>query len=490
MDLYGLKLFEALEKLDNKEISAEELTSSCLKRIREVDPSVRALVSVCTEMALERARMIDDKRAKGEPLGRLRGIPGIIKDCISTKDVLSTASSKMLYNYVPVFDAHVVENLERDDYVLIAKANMDEFAMGSSTENSAFHPTNNPWNLNTVPGGSSGGSAACVAADEAIFALGSDTGGSIRQPAAFCGVVGVKPTYGTVSRYGLMSFASSLDQIGPITKDVRDAALLMNIISGTDERDSTSARMDYPDYLDGIENDIKGKKIGIPKEYLAQEIDNDIRSSYDKCISLLESAGAQLVEISLPTFDYALSAYYIISSAEVASNLARYDGIRYGFRARKYEDLSQMYKNTRSEGFGDEVKRCVILGNYVLSSGYYDAYYLKALKVRTLIKNDFKKHFDSIDAIISPVTPTTAFEHGSKATPLDMYVSDLFTVPVNIAGLTAMSIPAGISGKGMPIGVQIIADAFNENKMFNIAYNLEGMLGFNQKPAIKESPND
>ena len=419
-------------------------------------------------------------------MGKLAGIPGIVKDCISTKGVLSTASSKMLYNYKPVFDAHVVSRLKQEDFVMIGKANMDEFAMGSSTENSAFYSTNNPWDVTTVPGGSSGGSAACVAADEALFSLGSDTGGSVRQPAGFCGVVGVKPTYGTVSRYGLMSFASSLDQIGPVTKTVRDAAIIMNVIAGVDKRDSTSARMEYPDYEEGIEKDIKGLKVGIPKEYLAQEMDADVRKVYEESIKKLELLGAETEEISLPTFDYALSAYYIISSAEVASNLARYDGIRYGYRSESYIGLNEMYKKTRSEGFGDEVKRRVMLGNYVLSSGYYDAYYLKALKVRTLIKNDFKKQFEKFDVLLSPVTPTPAFKHGSKSTPIEMYVSDLFTVPVNIAGLTAISLPAGLSSDGLPIGVQVIADAFCEKKMFNAAYNLEQAIGFEAKPSFKE----
>ena len=361
---------------------------------------------------------------------------------------------------------------------------MDEFAMGSSTETSYFGVTKNPWDTQRVSGGSSGGSAACVSADEAMFALGSDTGGSVRQPAGFCGVVGVKPTYGTVSRYGLMSFASSLDQIGPLTKSVEDSAILMNIISGRDERDSTSAIMEYPDYEKDIKNDIKGMKVGIPKEYLEQEMSDDVRKTFEDSIQLYKDMGAIVEETSIPTFDYALSAYYIISSAEVSSNLARYDGIRYGYRTKEYSDLKEMYKKSRSEGFGDEAKRRIILGNYVLSSGYYDAYYLKALKVRTLIKEDFENQFKKFDILLSPVTPTPSFKIGGKSTPIDMYVSDLFTVPINIAGMTAISVPAGLSKKGLPINIQVIAKDFCEPTMFKAAYNFEQAVDFKSKPSL------
>jgi aspartyl-tRNA(Asn)/glutamyl-tRNA(Gln) amidotransferase subunit A len=484
MKLNELNLTQALTLLDKKEITSAELTEDCLKKIEVAEPKIHALVTVAGERAMEQAKAVDKKRAAGKKIGRLAGIPGIIKDGICTRDVLSTASSNMLYNYVPVYDAHVIEKLKAEDYVLVAKANMDEFAMGSSTENSHFGVTRNPWDMERVPGGSSGGSAAAVAADETIFALGSDTGGSVRQPAGFCGVVGVKPTYGTVSRYGLMAFASSLDQIGPLTKTVEDSAILMNVISGRDKRDSTSAIMQYPDYEKDMKKDIKGMKVGVPKEYMEQEMSDDVRRVFEDSVKLFKDMGATVETTSLPTFDYALSAYYIISSAEVSSNLARFDGIRYGYRTKEYADLKEMYKKTRSEGFGDEVKRRIMLGNYVLSSGYYDAYYLKALKVRTLIKNDFEKQFKKFDILLSPVTPTPAFKIGEKSTPMEMYVSDLFTVPVNIAGMSAISVPAGLSADGLPLGIQVITNAFWENTMFRAAYNFEQSAGFAAKPAL------
>ncbi len=484
MELTALTVKQAAKLLAKKEISSAELTQACLDRIEKVEPKINALVTTCNESALAAAKQVDEKRAKGESLGKLAGVPGIIKDNMCTKGVLSTASSKMLYNYKPVYDATAVEKLKAQDYVMVAKANMDEFAMGSSTETSYFGVTKNPWDVSRVPGGSSGGSAACVAADEAMFALGSDTGGSVRQPAAFCGVVGLKPTYGTVSRFGLMAFASSLDQIGPLTKNVEDSAFLMDIIAGNDKRDSTSAIMDYPHYGEGMKEEIKGMKVGIPKEYLEQEIDAEVRQSYLDAIKSFENMGAIVEETSLPTFDYALSAYYVIASAEVASNLSRFDGIRYGYRTQHYDDLKQMYKNTRSEGFGDETKRRIMLGNYVLSSGYYDAYYLKALKVKTLIKNDFERLFGAYDILLSPTAPTPAFSIGAKSTPLEMYVNDLFTVPVNIAGVTAISLPSGVTKEGLPVSVQIIAKAFDENTMFRAAWNFEQAVKFSQKPTL------
>lgn len=484
MELTALNIVQAAELLAKKELSSTELTQAYLDRIEKVEPKVNALVTTCAEDALESARRVDEKRAKGEALGRLAGIPTIIKDNMCTKGILSTASSKMLYNYKPVYDATVIEKLKAQDYVLLAKANMDEFAMGSSTETSYFGVTKNPWDISRVPGGSSGGSAACVAADESVFSLGSDTGGSVRQPAAFCGVVGLKPTYGTVSRFGLMAFASSLDQIGPLTKTVEDSALVLDVISGNDKKDSTSAIMEYPHYGEGMKKDIKGLKVGIPKEYLEQEIDPEVRQSYLDAIKLFEDMGAIVEETSLPTFDYALSAYYVIASAEVASNLSRFDGIRYGYRTEHYSDLKEMYKNTRSEGFGDETKRRIMLGNYVLSSGYYDAYYLKALKVKTLIKNDFDRLFSEYDILLSPTAPTPAFKIGAKATPLEMYVNDLFTVPVNIAGVTAISVPSGVTGEGLPVSVQMIAKAFDENTMFRAAWNFEQAVKFDKKPTL------
>ncbi len=484
MELRALTIKQAAELLEKKEISSEELTQACIDRIEAMEPKVNALVTVCAEDALKTAKRVDEKRAKGEALGRLAGIPAIIKDNMCTQGVLSTASSKMLNNYKPVYDATAVERLKAEDYVMLAKANMDEFAMGSSTETSYFGVTKNPWDISRVPGGSSGGSAACVAADEAIFSLGSDTGGSVRQPAAFCGVVGLKPTYGAVSRFGLMAFASSLDQIGPLTKNVEDSAFVMDIIAGNDPKDSTSAIMEYPRYGEGMKTEIKGLKVGIPKEYLEQEIDQEMRQSYLDAIKKFEDMGAIVEETSLPTFDYALSAYYVIASAEVASNLSRFDGIRYGYRTEHCDDLKQMYKNTRSEGFGDETKRRIMLGNYVLSSGYYDAYYLKALKVKTLIKNDFDRLFEAYDILLSPTAPTPAFKIGAKATPLEMYVNDLFTVPVNIAGVTAISVPSGVSAEGLPLSVQMIAKAFDENTMFRAAWNFEQAVKFDKKPTL------
>lgn len=482
--LNGLTLAKAKELLGKKEISAQELVEDCLIRVDAVEPLVNALVTVTYEAALQKAKEIDEKRARGDQLGTLAGIPGIIKDGICTKGVLSTASSHMLYNYKPVYNATVIDKLEAEDYILIGKANMDEFAMGSSTETSYFGKTHNPWDIGRVPGGSSGGSAASIAADEAIFALGSDTGGSVRQPAAFCGVVGLKPTYGTVSRYGLMAFASSLDQIGPVAKTVEDAAFIFDIISGHDKKDTTSAIMEYPKYGEGMKQDIKGMKVGVPKEYLEQDISEETKQNLFDTMKLLEKLGAEVEETSLPTFDYALSAYYVIASAEVASNLARFDGIRYGYRTEEYADWKEMYKRSRSEGFGDETKRRIMLGNYVLSSGYYDAYYLKALKARTLIKNDFDKLFEKYDVLLSPTTTAEAFKIGEKSRPIDMYVTDLFTVPINIAGLTAISIPSRLANSGMPLSVQIIAKAFDENTMFRAAYNLEKALGFNAKPNL------
>ncbi len=484
MELTALNITQAADMLAKKEISSAELTQAYIDRIERMEPEVNALVTTCADEALEAAKRVDKKRVKGELLGRLAGIPAIIKDNMCTKGVLSTASSKMLYNYKPVYDATVIEKLKAEDYVLLAKANMDEFAMGSSTETSYFGVTKNPWDTARVPGGSSGGSAACVAADEAVFSLGSDTGGSVRQPAAFCGVVGLKPTYGTVSRFGLMAFASSLDQIGPLTKTVEDSAFVLDIIAGNDKKDSTSAIMDYPRYGEGMKQGIKGLKVGIPKEYLEQEIDPEVRRSYLEAVKLFEEMGAVVEETSLPTFDYALSAYYVIASAEVASNLSRFDGIRYGYRTDHYSDLKEMYKNTRSEGFGDETKRRIMLGNYVLSSGYYDAYYLKALKVKTLIKNDFDRLFGKYDILLSPTAPTPAFEIGAKSTPLEMYVNDLFTVPVNIAGVTAISVPSGVTKEGLPVSVQMIAKAFDENTMFRAAWNFEQAVKFDKKPTL------
>ncbi|MGI6153837.1 MAG: Asp-tRNA(Asn)/Glu-tRNA(Gln) amidotransferase subunit GatA [Christensenellaceae bacterium] len=484
MKLNELTVKQALLALDKKEISSEELTRACLDSVHKNEPHINALITVTEQQALAAAKKIDDKRAKGEKVGRLAGIPGILKDNISTRGVKTTAASKMLHNYEPVFNATVVDRLDNEDYVLVGKANMDEFAMGSSSETSYFGPVNNPWDTERVAGGSSGGSAAGLAAGEALFALGSDTGGSIRQPAAFCGVVGLKPTYGTVSRYGVLAYASSLDQVGTFTQNVEDAALVFDIISGHDPMDSTSATMDYPSYGAGMKEDIRGMKVGLPRQCMEKTMSTDVRESVMQAAKYFEEMGAQVVEVELPAFDYALSVYYVIGPAEAASNFSCYDGIRYGYRAEDYSDIKELYKKTRTEGFGDEVKRRIMLGNYVLSSGYYDAYYLKALKTRTLIKNDYDKAFEKCDVLISPMTDTTAFKKGSKTKPLDMYAMDLFTVSVNIAGHTAISVPAGLGADGMPMGLQIIAKAFDENTLFKAAYNFEQKAGFTAKPKL------
>lgn len=482
MKLNTLTVAKANELLCKKEISSAELTQACIDAAKGAEPKINALVTLLEQQAMEQAKKIDERRAKGEQLGKLAGVPGVLKDNICTNGVRTTASSKMLENYYPVYDATVVEKLKEEDYVLLGKTNMDEFAMGSSSETSYFGAVGNPWDPTKVAGGSSGGSAASVAADEALFALGSDTGGSIRQPASFCGVVGFKPTYGTVSRFGVLPFASSLDQVGTITKTVEDAALLFNVISGHDKKDSTSTIMDYPKYGEGMDEEIKNLRVGIPKQCMAQQIGDEIRQAVLQAAKYYEEMGAIVEEVDLPTFDYALSAYYVIAPAEAASNLARFDGIRYGYRAKEFADLKELYKKTRSEGFGAEVKRRIMLGNYVLSSGYYDAYYLKALKVRTLIKNDYDRLFANYDILLTPMTAATAFQKGAKATPLEMYVLDLFTVSVNIAGATAISLPAGLCKEGMPVGVQVIAKAFDENKLFRAARNLEKALDFSAKP--------
>jgi len=484
--MYDLTLKQAANALQRKEISSVELTQGLLARITEKEPQIRALNALCAETALEEAAASDKRRAAGQAFGPFDGIPVIVKDNICTQGVATTCSSKILENFIPPYDAHVVERLKAQGFVLLAKANLDEFAMGSSTENSAFHPTSNPWELRRVPGGSSGGSTAAVAAGYAPLALGSDTGGSIRQPASYCGVVGLKPTYGAVSRYGLVAFASSLDQIGPVTRSVEDAALALNVLSGHDCRDSTSIDMAHPDYTKTIGKDARGLCIGLPKEYFGAGLDPDVKAAVDKAVNALEDAGAVVDEASLPTFDYALSAYYIISSAEAASNLSRFDGVKYGYRAKQYDGLVDMYVQTRSEGFGPEVKRRIMLGNYVLSAGYYDAYYLKALKVRTLIKRDFDTLFEKFDCILSPAAPTPAFIAGEKSDPLSMYLIDIYTVPVNIAGLAAISVPCALSREGLPIGLQLIAKPFGEPELLCAAHALEQAVGSLGQPSFRE----
>ncbi len=470
MELYNLTISQLRKKLDAKEIKARDIVESVFNRIDKEEDNVKAYVSTIKEKALASAAGQEKIEAS------MSGIPIAVKDNISTEGIKTTCSSRMLEEYIPPYDATVVKRLKKDGSIIIGKTNMDEYAMGSSTENSAFFPSHNPWNLEHVTGGSSGGSAAAVAADEAPAALGSDTGGSIRQPAAFCGIVGLKPTYGNVSRYGLVAFASSLDQIGPLTKDVRDSATLLNTITGNDPQDSTSVDRNFPDYTDFLKNDVEGMKIGIPEQYFSLDINSEVKESVLAAAKKLEEAGAKLEEVTITDAEYALAAYYIIAPAEASSNLARYDGVRYGFRSEQADDIKTMFTNTRHQGFGDEVKRRIMLGTYALSSGYYDAFYLKAQKVRTIIKNDFDKLFADYDALISPTTPTTAFKIGEVSDPLEMYYGDIFTVPVNIAGIPAISIPCGFDSQKLPIGLQIMGPYFGEGKLLQIAYTLENIL--------------
>jgi len=473
LQLFWRTAHELHDLLVNREISALELNLAVLDRITAVDGKVKAYVTITGERALEQARSVDKALKNGETIGPLAGIPVAVKDNICTDGVLTTAGSKMLANFVPPYSATVVKKLEGAGSTLPGKVNLDEFAMGSSTENSAFLVTSNPWDSERVPGGSSGGSAAAVAAGEAICSLGSDTGGSIRLPASFCGVVGMKPTYGAVSRYGLIAYASSLDQIGPLTRDVTDCAAMLNVIVGHDPLDSTSARYQAPDYRAFLINDVRGMKIGIPREYMTEGISESVREVIEQAFSLFESMGAHVEYTTLPHTEYALPTYYLIATSEASSNLARYDGVRYGFRAKGAEDVINMFMKTRSEGFGDEVKRRIMLGTYALSAGYYDAYYLKALKVRTLIKQDFERAFEKYDLLMSPVSPTTAFRIGEKSSdPMQMYLSDVCTVAVNLAGVPAMSIPCGFA-HGLPVGLQLIGRYFDEGKLLRAAYTFE-----------------
>ena len=472
MELYRLSISEAKELLDKRKITAKELLNSIYQRIESVDSKVKAFVTLSKDKAYEMADAAQKSIDAGQSLG-VAGVPVAIKDNMCTKGIRTTCSSKILENFIPPYESAVTSRLSENGYVLIGKTNLDEFAMGSSTENSGFFTTKNPWDIERIPGGSSGGSAAAVAADECIAALGSDTGGSIRQPAALCGVVGLKPTYGRVSRYGLVAFASSLDQIGPITKNVKDSAILLNIISGKDPFDSTSAPVAVPDFTKVLGNEIKGLKIGIPREYFIKGMDREIEESVKTAITKLESLGAIPVEISLPHTEYAVATYYVLATSEASSNLARYDGVKYGFRAEG-KDLMEMYMNTRAQGFGAEVKRRIMLGTYALSSGYYDAYYKKAQQARTLIKADFEKAFNSVDMIVTPTSPTAAFKSGEKTEdPLQMYLSDIFTISVNLAGIPAISIPCGFTSNNLPIGLQIIGKHFDEESILKAAYAYE-----------------
>lgn len=482
MELYEYTVHELMDKLQKKEITITDITKAYVDRINEKEKDVEAFVTTLTDKAIAKAQEVEKKAKEGELVSKFAGIPIGIKDNMCTKGEKTTCSSKMLENFIAPYDATVIEKLNKEGIVNLGKLNMDEFAMGAATEYSAFKKTKNPWNLNTVPGGSSGGSAAAVAAGLVPWALGSDTGGSIRQPASFCGVVGLKPTYGLVSRYGLVAFASSLDQIGPITKDVRDAAMLLNLIAGHDEKDTTSIKRQKVDYTECLKNDVKGLKIGVPKEFFGEGINPEVKDKLQEAIEKYKELGAQVEECSLDIAQYSLAAYYIIGCAEASSNLGRFDGIRYGYRTQNFENLKDIYKNSRSEGFGEEVKRRIILGTYVLSSGYYDAYYKKAQQVRTLVKQEFNKMFEKYDVLLTPTSPTVAFEIGTRSNnPLEMYLADICTVSVNVAGLPGISVPCGVDSKGMPIGMQLIGDKFQEETILNAAYTYEQATNFREK---------
>ncbi|WP_342429306.1 Asp-tRNA(Asn)/Glu-tRNA(Gln) amidotransferase subunit GatA [Neobacillus sp. FSL H8-0543] len=485
MSLFDHKVSDLHELLHKKELKVSDLVNESFKRINDVDGKVQAFLTLDEERARNSAKSLDEKVNTETAKGLLFGMPIGIKDNIVTKDLRTTCASKILENFNPIYDATVVQKLQQAETVTIGKLNMDEFAMGSSNENSGFQKTHNPWNLETVPGGSSGGSAAAVAAGEVLFSLGSDTGGSIRQPASFCGVVGMKPTYGRVSRFGLVAFASSLDQIGPITKTVEDNAYLLQAISGLDPLDSTSANVDVPNFVSALTGDIKGLKIAVPKEYLGEGVSEIVRQSVLDALKVLEAQGAVWEEVSLPHSKYALAAYYLLSSSEASANLARFDGVRYGYRTPNADNLLELYKNSRAEGFGPEVKRRIMLGTFALSSGYYDAYYKKAQQVRTLIKKDFEDVFAKYDVIVGPTTPTPAFKIGEIIDdPLTMYANDILTIPLNLAGLPGISIPCGFDS-GLPLGLQIIGKYFDESTIYRVAHVFEQATDYHkQKPGL------
>ena len=473
MDLHSLTIHALSDLLERRELSSRDMTQAFYQRIDALDGEVHAYLTLTREAALEQAEAADRQRRSGAH-GPLLGIPLAIKDVICTQGIRTTCGSKMLHNFVPPYNATVMERLYASGIVMLGKTNMDEFAMGSSTEHSAFGVTRNPWDLTAIPGGSSGGSAAAVAADECAGALGTDTGGSIRQPAACCGIVGLKPTYGRVSRYGLVAFASSLDQIGPLTKDVRDAARLLTVISGKDPRDSTSVDVPVPDFEAMLTPDVTGMRIGIPREYFISGIDPEVGQAVRGAVKVLEGLGATIDEATLPHTEYGVAAYYILAPSEASSNLARYDGVKYGFRTPRWSNLREMYRRTRDEGFGAEVKRRIMLGTYALSAGYYEAYYKKAQQVRTLIRQDFEQAFRTFDVLVAPTAPTAAFKIGEKADdPLQMYLSDVFTVPLNLSGMPGISLPCGFSSTGLPIGLQIIGKAFDEATILRVAYAFE-----------------
>ena len=482
MNITELTVHELQEKIKAKELTITEITEAYIKQIKEKEPQIQAFITELVEQGMAKATNIQEKIDRGEKIGDLAGIPIGIKDNICTKGIKTTCASKMLENFTSPYDATVIQKINAENLINLGKLNMDEFAMGGSTEYSYFKKTRNPWDLSRVPGGSSGGSAAAVAANMVPWALGTDTGGSIRQPASFCGVVGLKPTYGLVSRYGVVAFASSLDQVGVFTKDVEDCAILLNVISGHDEMDTTSADMERKDYTKALDKNVKGLKIGIPKEFYGEGINPEVKESLYQAIEKYREMGAEIEEFSLDIAQYALATYYIIACAEASSNLGRYDGIRYTYRSPQAKNLKEIYKKSRSEAFGAEVKRRIILGTYVLSSGYYDAYYKKAQKVRTLVMNEFNKAFEKYDVIITPTSPTTAFKIGEKSTnPMEMYLADICTVSVNIAGLPGISIPCGIDKEGLPIGLQIIGKKFDEETIIKTAFAYEQETNFRAK---------
>jgi len=482
MDINKITIKEASRLIKNKELSPVELTKAFIERIETFDKNLNTYITVLADSAISTAENAEKEIMNGNYSGPLHGVPIGLKDIFVMKDVAATCGSRMLENFVSPYDATVTSRIKKAGAVILGKNNMDEFAMGSSNETSFFGPVKNPWNMGKVPGGSSGGSASATAAGLCTASLGTDTGGSIRQPAALCGVTGLKPTYGRVSRYGMIAFASSLDQAGPLTKSVEDAAIILNVISGKDDYDSTSVDVEVPDFTKNLNGDIKGMKIGIPKEYFVEGMDKDVENAVNKAIKDIESLGAEIIEISLPHTKYAISTYYIIAPCEASSNLARYDGVRYGYRTPDADNLRDLFFKSRSEGFGEEVKRRIMLGTYALSSGYYDAYYLKSQKVRTLIREDFKNAWEAVDVIVAPTTPETAFNIDEKTDdPIKMYLSDVLTIPCNIAGIPGLSTPCGFSSENLPIGLQILGKAFDEESILRVAHAYEKINNWNLK---------
>ena len=486
MNLMSLTAVELGKKIKSGEVTAVEATKAALEQIKKLDGTYNCYVTVDEEAALKEAEEVQKKIEAGELTGPLAGVPVAVKDNMCTEGMLTTCSSKILYNFKSTYTAEAVLNLKKAGAVVIGKTNMDEFAMGSTTETSHFGPTKNPWNQEHVPGGSSGGSCAAVAAEECSYALGSDTGGSIRQPSSFCGVTGIKPTYGTVSRYGLIAYGSSLDQIGPVCKDVTDCATVLEAIASYDPKDSTSVKRESYDFTSALKDDVKGLKIGIPRDYFGEGLDPEVKESILKAAKVLEEKGAILEEFDLSLVEYAIPAYYVIASAEASSNLARFDGVKYGYRTKEYNGLHNMYKKSRSEGFGPEVKRRIMLGSFVLSSGYYDAYYIKALKTKALIKQAFDRAFEKYDVILGPAAPTTAPKLGeSLSDPIKMYLGDIYTISVNLAGLPGISVPCGVDSKGLPIGMQLIGDCFKEDNIIRAAYAFEQTRTYERCAAAK-----